>query len=83
MKETSESSFIKELEEKEVSMGEGENAEERESVGREVERHQRNERDELVSIEERPERLERDVPRVRRRLTGRAGLEFLLAKRQW
>ena len=64
-------------------MGEGENAEERESVGREVERHQRNERDELVSIEERPERLERDVPRVSEKLTGRAGLEFRQASWQW
>ena len=48
-------------------MGEGENAEEGEGVGREVERHQRNERNELVAVQERPERLKRDVARLRRR----------------
>ena len=48
-------------------MSEGENAEEGESVGGEVERHERNEGDELISVEERPQRLQRDVTRVRRR----------------
>ena len=48
-------------------MSEGENAEEGESIGGEVERHERNEGDELISVEERPQRLQGDVTRVRRK----------------
>ena len=46
---------VEKLKGKQVSVGEGENAEESERVGRERQRHQRDEGDELVCVQQRPE----------------------------